>query len=72
VDYIIYQAGLGLGLSPTPIDRLGLKHSKRDEHVPDVDDAITEAFVSKLRDLIKQYGINIPSYPTKLIDYLNR
>lgn len=57
MDHRIYQAGLGLGLSPSSDDRLGLAHSKRDADVPKVDDVITQEFILKLRDLIKQYSV---------------
>ncbi|KAI8939796.1 hypothetical protein NX059_003535 [Plenodomus lindquistii] len=56
MDHTIYQAGLSLGLSPSPVDRLGLQHSKRDTNVPKVNEVITTEFVLKLRDLIKQYN----------------
>ncbi|KAF2022277.1 hypothetical protein BU24DRAFT_337702 [Aaosphaeria arxii CBS 175.79] len=48
MDRTVYQAGLSLGLSPSPIDRLGLAHSKRDANVPKVDDMITRDFILKL------------------------
>lgn len=57
MDHTVYQAGLGLGLSPSPDDRLGLAHSKRDADVPKVEDVITQEFILKLRDLIKQYSV---------------
>lgn len=57
MDHIIYQAGLSLSLSPSPADRLGLQHSKRDADVPKVNDVITQEFISKLRDLIKEYSV---------------
>ena len=57
MDHTIYQAGLSLGLSPSPADRLSLQHSKRDPDVPKVDDAITREFILKLRDLVKQYSV---------------
>jgi hypothetical protein len=57
MDHIVYQAGLSLGLSLSPGDRLGLQHSKRDANVPKVDDMITREFVSKLRNLIKEYSM---------------
>jgi hypothetical protein len=56
IDHIVYQAGLSLGLSPSPGDRLGLQHSKRDADVPKINDVITQEFISKLRDLIKEYS----------------
>jgi hypothetical protein len=57
LDHTIYQAGLSLNLDPSAADRLGLKHSRRDGKVPNVDEAITREFVLKLRNLIKQYGM---------------
>ncbi|RYN99878.1 hypothetical protein AA0121_g13462 [Alternaria tenuissima] len=56
MDHIVYQAGLSLGLSPSPGDRLGLQHSKRDADVPKINNVITQEFISKLRDLIKEYN----------------
>ncbi|PVH69243.1 hypothetical protein DL98DRAFT_474033 [Cadophora sp. DSE1049] len=53
MDHTIYQAGLSLGLSPSPGDRLGLQHSKRDADVPKINDTITREFILKLRDLMK-------------------
>ncbi|KAH8691088.1 hypothetical protein GQ44DRAFT_754052 [Phaeosphaeriaceae sp. PMI808] len=46
LDHTIYQAGLSLGLAPSPTDRLGLKHSNRDANVlganvPDANNAMT-------------------------------
>jgi len=55
LDHTIYQAGLSLGLSPSPADRLGLKHSKRDVNFPNIIDTITKGFILKLRDLLRQY-----------------
>jgi hypothetical protein len=57
MDHTLYQAGLSLGLSPSPGDRLGLQHSKRDAEVPKINDVITQEFISKLRDLIKEYSM---------------
>jgi hypothetical protein len=56
MDHTVYQAGLSLDLSPSPADRLGLKHSIRDASTPKVEEVITHEFIIKLRDLIKQYG----------------
>lgn len=56
LDHTIYQAGLSLGLSPSPSDRLGLKHSRRDANVPNTNDTINRSFILKLRELLKQYG----------------
>lgn len=60
LDHTIYQAGLGLESPLPPLDRLGLKHSKRDADVPVIDEAITEEFVLKLRILMQQYGWCLP------------
>jgi hypothetical protein len=57
MDHTIYQAGLSLDLSPSPGDRLGLQHSKRDANVPKVNDVITQDFILKLRGLIKEYSV---------------
>lgn len=57
MDHIIYQAGLGLGLSPSPCDRLGLAHSKKDTDGSEAGDTITREFILKLRDLTKQYSM---------------
>ena len=40
IDHKIYQAGLGLGLPLASADKLGLKHSKRDEHAPRPEDIL--------------------------------
>ncbi len=56
MDHTVYQAGLSLGLNPSPTDRLGLKHCQKDADAPSPDVAITEEFVLKLRDLLRQYG----------------
>lgn len=55
LDHKIYQAGLTLGLEHAPANKLGLKFCKRDSHVPAISETITESFVLKLRDLLKQY-----------------
>jgi hypothetical protein len=57
MDHTVYQAGLSLDLSPSPGDRLGLQHSKRDADVPKINDVITQEFISKLRNLIKEYSV---------------
>ena len=57
IDHIVYQASLSLGLSPSPGDRLGLQHSRRDADVLKVNDVITREFITKLRDLIKEYSV---------------
>ncbi|KAK8859455.1 hypothetical protein PGQ11_010189 [Apiospora arundinis] len=55
LDHAIYQAGLSLGLKPSARDRLGLKRSKIDVDVPDVEDTMTRELVLKLRALVQQY-----------------
>jgi hypothetical protein len=57
MDHTLYQAGLSLNLSPSSVDRLGLKHSKRDPSIPKVNDVVTAEFMLRLRDLLKQYGM---------------
>lgn len=59
MDHVLYQAGLSLGVSPSSTDRLGLKHCKKDSNLPKIDDTITDDFISRLRDLLKQYGRRI-------------
>ena len=56
MDHTIYQAGQSLHLNPSPTDRLGLKHGKRDAGITNISDVITQEFVLRLRDLMKQYG----------------
>lgn len=56
LDHTIYQAGLSLDLELSAADRLGLNHCKRDINVGSNDENITQGFILKLRDLIKQYG----------------
>ncbi|EDU43190.1 predicted protein [Pyrenophora tritici-repentis Pt-1C-BFP] len=48
MDHTIYQAGLSLGLSPSPGDRLGLQYSKRDADVPKVNDCVLAALLRRL------------------------
>jgi hypothetical protein len=59
IDHQIYQAGLKLGMDPTPADRLGLKHCKKDEHALCPEDVMEEQQIPKLRDLLRQYGKGI-------------
>jgi hypothetical protein len=56
LDHRIYQAGLSLNLSLSLNDRLGLKHSKRDENVPKIHESINKDLVVRLRDLLQKYG----------------
>ena len=57
IDHIIYQAGLSLGLPSTSADKLGLKHSKRDVSAPNPEEILDPGLVSKLRQLLKDYGM---------------
>ncbi|KAF2469874.1 uncharacterized protein BDR25DRAFT_288333 [Lindgomyces ingoldianus] len=50
MDHTIYQVGLSQGLSPSPTDRLGLNHVKRDTEVPNINDSINQSFILKLPD----------------------
>lgn len=56
IDHQIYQAGLKLGMDPTPVDRLGLRHCKKDEHSLSPEEVMDERRIQKLRDLLNQYG----------------
>jgi hypothetical protein len=56
IDHQIYQAGLKLTVDSAPADRLGLKHCKKDEHALRPEEAIGEPLISKLRNLLQQYG----------------
>lgn len=56
IDHDIYQAGLQLDVPCTPADRLGLKHGKRDKNALKVEALIKPELISRLRDLLKQYG----------------
>ncbi|CAF9909985.1 MAG: hypothetical protein ALECFALPRED_006125 [Alectoria fallacina] len=59
IDHKIYQAGLSLGLPSTSADKLGLKHSKRDGHAPSPEEVLNPELVSKLRQLLKEYGMSM-------------
>ena len=56
IDHKVFQAGLNLGLASTSEDKLGLKHSKRDEHAPSPEDVLKPELVLRLRQLLKEYG----------------
>ena len=56
IDHQIFQAGLRHGNTPNTIDRLGLKHAKRDLDPQGAEEIISQKLVTKLRDLLKQYG----------------
>lgn len=57
LDHTIYHAGLSLGYTPSPCDRLGLKHCTIDPNVPALNDTITREQVLRLRTLLQQYGL---------------
>ena len=57
IDHKIYQTGLGLGLPSTSADKLGLKHNKRDKHAPSPEEILDPELVSKLRQLLREYGM---------------
>ena len=56
VDHQIFQAGLKLGHTPTSVDKLGLRHGKKDAHAAGNEEVVTRGLVLRIRDLIKQYG----------------
>ena len=62
LDHKIYQAGLSLNIEPSSIDRLGLKHCKRDKVIPSLEDTITRDLILQLRKLVKEYGTLPGSY----------
>ena len=59
LDHKIFQAGLNLGMEPTNMDKLGLKDSKRDKSAPSPEEALDPDLVSKLRQLLKDYGKSV-------------
>lgn len=56
IDHDIFQAGLQLDVPYTAGDRLGLKHGRRDGRALGVEELIKPEVISRLRDLLKQYG----------------
>jgi hypothetical protein len=56
IDHRIYQAGLKLGIDPSSSDRLGLKYCQKEEHALRPEEIINEELISKLRELLRQYG----------------
>lgn len=57
IDHQIFQAGMKLGYPPTAVDRLGLKHGKRDVNPSHADKVVDQTLILRLRDLLKQYGM---------------
>ncbi|KAK0617665.1 hypothetical protein B0T14DRAFT_590498, partial [Immersiella caudata] len=47
LDHKTFQAGLSLGGQPSPAERLGLGHSKRDDVLPPNQEVITKGLVLK-------------------------
>jgi hypothetical protein len=66
MDRAIYQAGLNLGLSISSTDRLGLKQGMRDAQSPGLNNIITQEFILKLRELVRQYSAFYYLCPTCL------
>ncbi|KAF8850984.1 hypothetical protein BDZ45DRAFT_768000 [Acephala macrosclerotiorum] len=62
IDHQIYQAGLNLGLDPSPADRLGLRHCQKDEHAPRPEEVLDEKLILKLRDLLRQYDDGLAAF----------
>lgn len=54
---LVYQLGLGLDIQPSAVDRLGLRHAKRDEVPPSIEKEVTKELIDKLRRLLKEYGM---------------
>lgn len=59
IDHDVYQAGLQLG-QPLghghTLDRLGLKHAKRDSKRTKVEEVVNQDSILRIRRLIKEYG----------------
>lgn len=56
IDHDIYQLGLGLNLELSATDRLGLKHCKKDDKPPLIEEAPSKELIQRLRRLLKEYG----------------
>jgi hypothetical protein len=59
IDHVLYQAGLQLNQPldrEHTIDRLGLRHAKKDRKQLKTEDVVNEALIMRLRRLIKEYG----------------
>lgn len=59
IDHEIYQAGMQLGCPLGAIDRLGLKHGKRDVVPPGAAgmvNVVNQDLILRLRELLRQYG----------------
>ncbi|KAL9111243.1 MAG: hypothetical protein Q9227_004321 [Pyrenula ochraceoflavens] len=64
LDHRIYQAGIRLNTDLSAKDRIGLRHVIKDGDAPEPDKTIDEAFVLKLRDLVRQYDNALSSFNT--------
>ena len=58
IDHQMFQAGLSLGIQPGEANRLGLRQARKDPNVK-VGGDIPNSLVTKLRELLKQYGVHI-------------
>ena len=56
-DHTIFHVGLSLGYSPTKIDRLRLRYAKTYASLHHSQGTVDQALLSRLRKLIKQYGM---------------
>lgn len=59
IDHLMFQLGYSLNVKPSSTDRLGLKHGKRDETLPSVNQNLSKGLIHKLRQSLKDYGIYI-------------
>ena len=57
INHNIYQASISLNHIPT-LDKLGLKHVKKDVTPATIEEAVNPAIIVRLRGLLKQYGIH--------------
>ncbi|KAL7918545.1 hypothetical protein ACQKWADRAFT_330544 [Trichoderma austrokoningii] len=64
IDHLIYQLGLGLNLETCSTDRLGLKHCKRDEMPPSINQDLSNELILKLRQLLKDYDEALIAFNT--------
>ncbi|KAL7940285.1 hypothetical protein V8C42DRAFT_258211 [Trichoderma barbatum] len=64
IDHLIYQLGLGLNVEPSSTDRLGLKHCKRDEIIPSIDQALSKELIQRLRQSLKEYDEAVIAFNT--------
>lgn len=59
INHNVYQSGLQLSQPldyEHKLDRLGLKHAKKDNDRKKIEEVVNQALVIRLRELIKQYG----------------